>query len=284
MWIVCDSGSTKADWAIIKNDGSREIISTIGFNPFYQDSMFIANELRKEFVHKVEVKDVERVYYYGTGIHDKHRANIVKIGLQEIMPNAGITVEHDLLASARATCKDQPGIACIIGTGSNTCLYDGKRIIDNVNNLGFLAGDEGSGAYIGKKLIQSYFYRELPQDLAVSFEKKYPEGTTAIKDKIYGDNPNVYLASFTRFLSEHKDHFYVQKLLYFSFEELINRHVRKYAGHNEIPIHFVGSIAFYFEEILKICLIEKGMTLGVVIKKPIESLVDFHIKHNMLVE
>ncbi len=284
MWIVCDSGSTKADWAIIKNDGSRETITTIGFNPFYQDSIFIANELRKDFINRVPCHDVERVYYYGTGIHDKHRASIVKVGLEQIMPNAVITVEHDLLASARATCKDQAGIACIIGTGSNTCLYDGKNIVDNVSNLGFLAGDEGSGSYIGRKLIQSYFYRELPQDLVNSFERMHPEGKTAIKDTLYGENANVYLASFTRFLSEHKDHFYVQKLLYDSFEELINRHVRKYAGHTEIPIHFVGSIAFYFEEILRICIVEKGMTLGVVIKKPIDSLVDYHIKHKMLAD
>lgn len=278
MFIIADSGSTKCDWTIVKPDGSTFVVHTMGFNPFYHSAEFIANELKKDFVHNVPIQDIKKIIYYGTGIHDRQRADIVADGLKLVLPNADIIVEHDLLASARATCGDKPGIACIIGTGSNTCLYDGTTITDNVSNLGFMAGDEGSGAHIGKKLIQAYFYRELPEEIAKDFEMQYPEGKTAIKNKIYEGSPNVYLASFTRFLAAHKGNYYVQKMVGEAFDELINRHVRKYKGHNEVPIHFVGSIAHYFQDILRICLIEKGLSLGKVIQRPIDALVDYHIR------
>lgn len=278
MFIIADSGSTKCDWTIVKPDGSTFVVHTMGFNPFYHSAEFIANELKKDFLPHIESEKIQKVIYYGTGIHDKYRADIVKSGLQIVLPNAKeIIVEHDLLASARATCGDFEGIACIIGTGSNTCLYDGNQVLDNVSNLGFLAGDEGSGAHLGKKLIQAYFYRELPEEIRKDFELQYPEGKTAIKNKIYESSPNVYLASFTRFLAAHKSNFFVQKLVGEAFDELINRHVRKYKKHNELPIHFVGSIAHYFQDILRICLVEKGLTLGKVIQRPIDALVEYHI-------
>jgi glucosamine kinase len=279
MIIIADSGSTKADWMVVKDDGSHYIVSTMGFNPFYHDSAFIAAELSKEFVKQVPVNEITKVDYYGTGIHDDERAEIVAAALRSIMPNAVVEVEHDLLASARATCIDQPGIACIIGTGSNTCLYDGQYITDNVSNLGFMAGDEGSGAHLGKKLIQAYFYRELPEEIKADFEAKFPDGQTAIKNRIYEPNPNVYFASFTRFLATWKDHPFIQKLVGDAFGELMDRHVMKYANCKDFPVHFVGSIAHYFQEILDNCLKARGLHLGVIIKKPIDSLLNYHLSH-----
>ena len=278
MIIIADSGSTKADWMVVKEDGTQYIVSTMGFNPFYHDAEFIAAELRKDFVNQVPVNEITHVDYYGTGIHDVQRAEIVAEGLRMVMPNAQVVVEHDLLASARATCIDEPGIACIIGTGSNTCLYDGKNIIDNVSNLGFLAGDEGSGAHLGKKLIQAYFYRELPAEIVADFEAKFPEGKTAIKNKIYEGAANVYLASFTRFLASWKAHPFIQKLVGDAFGELVDRHVLKYEGCEKHPVHFVGSIAHYFQEVLDKTLTDRGLHLGIVIKKPIDSLVKYHLK------
>jgi hypothetical protein len=225
----------------------------------------------------VPCDEIKKVIYYGTGIHDNYRAEIVAIGLRKIMPNAKMHVEHDLLASARATCGDSAGIACIIGTGSNTCLYDGEKVIDNVSNLGFMAGDEGSGSDIGRRLIQAYFYRELPKELKEDFEEKYPEGQTAIKNRLYEPGANVFLASFTRFLSEHKDHYFVQKLVGGAFASLIDRHICKYKGNTDMPIHFVGSIAYYFQDILRIELHVRGMKLGKIIRKPIDSLVEYHL-------
>ncbi len=276
MFIIADSGSTKADWTVVKEDGSTFMVSTMGFNPFYHSSEFIETELRKEFINLVPCQEITKVIYYGTGIHDNYRAEIVANGLRKIMPNAVMDVEHDLLASARATCGNEMGIACIIGTGSNTCLYDGKKVTDNVSNLGFMAGDEGSGSDIGRRLIQAYFYRELPNELKEDFEEKYPEGQTAIKNRLYEPWANVYLASFTRFLSEHKDHYFVQKLVGSAFASLIERHICKYKGNTAVPIHFVGSIAFYFQDILRIELHVRGMKLGKIIRKPIDSLVAYH--------
>jgi glucosamine kinase len=279
MFIIADSGSTKADWTVVKEDGSNFTVSTMGFNPFYHDSDFIENELKKEFVLKVPCTEIKKVMYYGTGIHDNFRAEIVAKALQNIMPNANISVEHDLLASAHATCGSDAGIACIIGTGSNTCLYDGKKVLDNVSNLGFMAGDEGSGSDLGRRLIQAYFYRELPIELKDDFDEKYPEGATSIKNRLYEPGANVFLASFTRFLSEHKDHYYVQKLVGAAFASLIDRHISKYQGNTTLPIHFVGSIAYYFQDVLRIELHIRGMKLGKIIRKPIDALVAFHLSN-----
>ncbi|MBL7813441.1 MAG: hypothetical protein JNL70_00450 [Saprospiraceae bacterium] len=280
MLIIVDSGSTKADWQIINSDGSRELHSTMGFNPFFHDEDRIETELNKQFIHDVDVDKAKWVYFYGAGCSDKMRCDIVKRGLARIFRHTEVLeVEHDLLASARATCGTNAGIACIIGTGSNTCLYDGKDVTDNVSNLGYLLGDEGSGSHLGKLLIRAYFYRELPEDMVQYFHEDFGSDKRAILNKIYGDGPNVYLASYARFFSKHRDHFYIQKLASEAFTELTRRHILKYDGCHNIPIHFVGSVAYHFRDILKTTLEEHDLTLGVVIQKPIDALVDFHLKN-----
>lgn len=279
MLIIVDSGSTKADWQIIHANGSRELHTTMGFNPFFVDENRIESELRKDFTQKVAVKEATQVYFYGAGCSDKMRCDTIKHGLERIFPNAKVTVDHDLLASARAACGSKAGIACIIGTGSNTCLYDGNIIIDNVTNLGYLLGDEGSGSHLGKLLIRAYFYRELPDDVEAMFVAEYGTDKRAFLNEIYGDSPNVYLSSFATFFSKHRDNFYIQKLVAEAFTELIHRHILKYNDCHKLPICFVGSIAHYFADILKICLEEHELQLGTIIKKPIDSLVDFHLKN-----
>ena len=280
MLIIVDSGSTKADWQIIKADGNRELHTTMGFNPFFHDEDRIEAELKKEFVHDVKVDEAKWIYFYGAGCSDKMRCETVKRGLARIFKNAEtIEVLHDLLASARATCGIKPGIACIIGTGSNTCLYDGNDVTDNVSNLGYLLGDEGSGSHLGKLLIRAYFYRELPDDIITHFHEDFGSDKRAILNKIYGEGPNVYLASYARFFSKHRDHFYIQKLASEAFTELIRRHILKYDGCHHVPIHFVGSVAYHFQDILKTTLEEHNLSLGVVIQKPIDALVNFHLKN-----
>lgn len=280
MLIIVDSGSTKADWQIVHKDGRQELHSTMGFNPFFHDEDRIETELKKNFVKEVKVDDAKWVYFYGAGCSDKMRCDIVKRGLQRIFKNTEVLeVEHDLLASARATCGTKPGIACIIGTGSNTCLYDGKEVIDNVSNLGYLLGDEGSGSHLGKLLIRAYFYRELPDDMVTFFHEDFGNDKREILNRIYGEGPNVYLASYARFFSKHRNHFYIQKLASEAFTELTRRHIIKYEGCRHVPIHFVGSVAYHFQDILKTTLEEHDLNLGVVIQKPIDALVDFHLKN-----
>jgi len=282
MIAIVDSGSTKADWRFISPSGDQSSVATMGFNPFFHDSKFISKQLQEDFDDQLDVASIKKVYYYGAGCSDALRCSIVEKGLTEVFPNAYIEVKHDILASARATCRDQPGIACILGTGSNSCEFDGKKITDNVSNLGFLLGDEGSGSHLGKLLVQGYFYREFPEDIKEAFEKVYSFDKRVFLNKIYGNSgANVYLASFAKFMSDHKDHIYIQNLVNKAFSIFIKRHVRKYKNHTKVPIHFIGSVAFHFKDILKMVLDERDLALGIVIKKPIDNLVDFHLEKEM---
>ena len=276
MKVIVDSGSTKADWKFITEESETDM-HTMGFNPNFHNSDQIESELKLSFSGKVDFDQKSDIYFYGSGCWDRKRKVVIEEGLSRVFPNANISVHHDLLGAARATCVDKPGIAAIIGTGSNTCLYDGQEVIDNVTNLGYLCGDEGSGTHLGKKLIRHYFYRELPEKLEKELEFFIDGGQQKVLDTIYsGTPPNVYLASFTRFMSEHMEHPFIQRILYRSFAEFIDRHVRKYQGHMSLPVHFIGSIAYVFQDMLKIVLTERAMHPGVFIKQPIDSLVDYH--------
>lgn len=279
MILIADSGSTKADWKVLGTSGEITNQSTRGFNPFIQDSATIEAGLLEDFDDTLERSKATSVYYYGAGCSDDYRNSIVAVALQKVFPQAKITVNHDLLASARAVCGFEAGVACILGTGSNSCLYDGLEITDNVANMGFLVGDEGSGSHIGKELLRGYFYREMPKSILHDFEKSYPEGHRGILDKIYDNpKPNVYLASFSRFLSNHHGDPYIQHIVYKSFDEFVRRHVLKYEGCQGLKIHFVGSVAYYFKDILEIVLSSYSLEIGNIIKKPIDRLVEFHQK------
>ncbi len=278
MHIVCDCGSTKADWLIAGEGRDRTLENTVGFSPFFYSTEDIAKILREQLAPKIDVHKVQHIWFYGTGIHDEHRAAIVREAFRAVIPNAEVDVWHDLLGSARATCGREAGIACILGTGSNSCYYDGNRIVDNVPSLGWLLGDEGSGTHLGKALLKAAFYRELPRDLEDAFLKAYPEGLHVIKDKVYEKGGNSYLASFTAFLGEHKEHSFVKDLVRDCLAEFIDRHVVKYSGYRKLPIHFVGSIAYHFEGALRSTMTERGMHLGNVVRKPIFTLADYHLK------
>ncbi len=282
MIVIADGGSTKADWRIVLNGSTQQVSSTIGFNPFFFTPKAIEEELNRTFVNEFPATEATKVYFYGAGCSDAYRCSIIEEGLQPIFPNAKVIVDHDLMAAARATCGGKPGVACILGTGSNSCNFDGEKITDHITNLGHLLGDEGSGSYLGKMLIRGYFYREFPDDIKKEFEEKYPFEQRELINRIYDYNTsNVFLASFAKFLSDHKDHIYIQQLVNKAFSEFIDRHVRKYKNHNALPIHFVGSIAFHFKEILNLVLQQRNLQLGMVIKKPIDHLVEYHINFEL---
>lgn len=283
MIFIADGGSTKADWRIIDKQGKESNANTIGFNPFFYKTEEIVAELNKTFSKELPVKEATKVFFYGSGCSDAYRCSIVSDALEQIFPNAKVVVDHDLLASAHATCGDNPGIACILGTGSNSCLYDGVKVTDNVTNLGYLLGDEGSGSNLGKMLLRGYFYREFPLEIKRKFEARYKLSKRDFLNRIYEQpNANVYLASFARFLSDNKEHIYIQRLVHRAFSEFIDRHVRKYQGHNELSVHFVGSVAYYFREVLELVFAERNLKLGTVIKKPIDNLVKYHVNHEKI--
>ena len=277
MIVVTDSGSTKADWIFADQNGYEELFRTRGLNPFFHPADIIESVLQAELAPQADLSQVDTVYYYGAGCSDDKRVDIMSQGLQRIFTHASIHVEHDLLAAARATCGTDIGIACILGTGSNSCLYDGQRILDNVPSMGFLVGDEGSGCHLGKYLVRAYFYREMPKEVEGLFRDEVASDKTVILDHIYGQKPNVYLASLAEFMTRHLDQPFIRELAMKSFREFIRRHVMKYDGHHHYPIHFVGSIAFHFRELLHEALREFGLQEGEVIRKPIQNLVSYHL-------
>ncbi|MCY7327584.1 MAG: hypothetical protein LH618_03450 [Saprospiraceae bacterium] len=277
MTIIADCGSTKCDWLLTRGGRDQQLENTVGFSPFFHTTAEIAEILTTQLLPKVKAAEVTAVFFYGTGVHDEHRAGIVAAAIRGVFPNAKVEVEHDLLAAARATCGHNPGIACILGTGSNSCYYDGTQILDNVPSLGWLLGDEGSGTHLGKALLRAKFYRELPADLNLAFDEAHPEGQDAIKDKVYEKGANSYLATFTRFLGDNLSHPFIQYLVAGCLNQFLDRHVLKYSGHKQVPVHFVGSIAHHFREVLAKSMDERHLKLGIVVRKPIYPLADYHV-------
>lgn len=276
MTIIADCGSTKCDWLLVKGERDHQLENTVGFSPFFHTTEEIKSILDTQLLPRVQAEDVTEVYFYGTGVHDEHRAEIVAAAIRAVFPKAKVEVEHDLLAAARATCGHSAGVACILGTGSNSCYYDGKTILDNVPSLGWLLGDEGSGTHLGKALLRAKFYRELPADLNAAFDVAYPEGMDAIKDRVYEKGANAYLATFTRFLGDHIKHPFVQDLVATSLGEFLDRQAGKYSGVQYVPVHFVGSIAHHFQDILVRCMEDRKLKPGVIVRKPIYPLADYH--------
>lgn len=277
MIIIADCGSTKCDWLLTSGGRDQRLENTVGFSPFFHTTVEIKEILVTQLLPLLDADEVGEIYFYGTGVHDEHRAGIIEEALKAVFPKAKVEVEHDLLAAARATCGHSAGIACILGTGSNSCYFDGVRIMDNVPSLGWLLGDEGSGTHLGKSLLRAMFYRELPSDLHAAFNEAHPEGLDTIKDKVYEKGANSYLASFTRFLGDHLQHPYVKNLVADSLNQFLDSHVVKYQGYQQVPVHFVGSIAHHFQEILLKCMEERRLKLGVIVRKPIYPLADYHV-------
>ena len=279
MLIIADGGATKADWVVVKDNGEQQSISTTGFNPNYVSSERISEIIRLELAGKLPFEISGDVYYYGTGCWDPGRKQIVAEAIERELPKANIHASHDLLAAARATCGHQPGIACILGTGSNSVLFDGVKEVDNVTNLGFLLGDEGSGAQIGKMFVQAYFYREMPAELHPIIEQVCPNGRKDILDKVYsGGIPAAYLASFAQLFTGYQDHPFVRSTVKKSFTEFLTRHVCKYKNHKQLTVNFVGSVGFHYQGILTEALHELSLHGGVFVKKPIGNLVKYHLE------
>ena len=277
MLLIADASSTKADWAWVAKDGEASYAHTKGFNPVVHPKALLETEIELLATELLPGLQPSEVHYYGAGCWDYTRKVPIKEALAQVYPQAEIVVMHDLLGAARAACGDEPGIACILGTGSNTCLYDGRDVIDNVTNLGFMLGDEGSGSHLGKEFLRAYFYRELDQDLHDAFEVYAKVDKGDILNNIYGtDIPNTYLASFTRFMGQHLDHPLIQKIIFESFGQFLDRHVRKYQGHLNVPVHYIGSIAYHFRTILQAAMAERNLRMGSFVHKPIEALAGYH--------
>jgi len=278
MFLIADSGSTKTDWKLVGKSVEFSF-QTMGINPFYMKDKEIENELNNVVVPKLkEIPD--KVFFYGAGIISEQKDRIEKI-LSNSFQNADIEAASDLLAAARALCGKQKGIACIMGTGTNSCLYDGEKIIDNIPPLGFIQGDEGSGAVLGKKLITMYLKRELPKNIADAFNKEYSLNVIDILKKVYKEPfPNRFLANFTKFINQHISNEVIYQMVYNSFNEFFIRNVFKYSDYQKLNIHFVGSVSFYFKDILIKVANQHKLKIGNIIRNPIDNLMKYHLANN----
>ena len=276
MIVIADMGSTKTDWSFAEGSTVIKNIETRGFNPYFYSTEQIINLLREDFKGQ-DLSGVDHLYFYGAGCSNEEKCKTVEDAIQVHFPNSVIEVDHDLLASARALCGNTPGIACILGTGSNTCMYDGTYVIANNPSLGFLLGDEGSGSHMGKELIKCYFYNELPKEISQKLERTYDISKEMLLDDIYAhDSPNSFLASFAKFLIDNRENNVIKQIIVDSFDEFFRRHIHKYDSYQKIPVNFIGSIAYYFKDILQEVSKKHGATIGLVVKTPIGKLIDFH--------
>ncbi|MEK0421671.1 MAG: hypothetical protein RLZZ161_1522 [Bacteroidota bacterium] len=278
MIIVAESGSTKCDWLISKQGGDVLETHTMGFNPFFHQPDEILTHLRGNQDLSQVAARASAVYFYGAGCSSADRNEVILSALTKFFVNAHCEVNHDLNASAFATWDGRPAITCIIGTGSNSCYYDGYKVSEQVPALGYILGDEGSGSYFGKTIVADYLYKRLPAELQTAFYEQYKLQKEEIFHQVYNTNKaNVFLASFMRFIVPHKDHPYMKALVYEGLSRFAEIHICCFPNYREVPVHFVGSVAFYFTEILQKVSAEKGFTLGKIDKNPGMSLLKYHL-------
>lgn len=275
MILIADSGSTSTNWVLVEHGKSIQSLFTPGINPFYQTPEEIAGEIATLTLN-VKPSSVKAIYFYGAGcVADK--IEMVKHAIAQSFTQSQIYVESDLVAAARGLLQHEAGIACILGTGSNSCFYDGKNIVSNVSPLGFILGDEGSGAVLGKKFIADCLKNQLPEELKNKFLATFGLTANDIINHVYRKPfPNRYLAQFTPFLAENMAEPAIYNLIFDSFTDFFVRNVMQYPNFEEYPVSFVGSIAFYFKDILEVVAFELGITLGEIKQSPLEGLVVFH--------
>lgn len=276
MKVIADSGSTKTHWRIISSDGSSESLDSVGLNPFFIEAKDLV-EVMEHCFHLQELKDIEEVYFYGAGCAGKEKCDFMKEVLSKVFFRANIHVHSDLLASAHALFGDQPGVACILGTGSNAAVYNGQVLEEKINSLGYILGDEGSGSYIGKQLLLAYFRQEMPSNIRKDFQDSYQISRQSTMDNIYRKPfPNRYLASFAPFASKHNKTDFIRDLIKKSFSHFVDYQLSTLHFDSTMEVGFVGSVSFYFKDILKEVLAERGYIMGNVLKEPIAKLMQFY--------
>ena len=275
--LIADSGSTKTQWCLLTGN-KKKMIATQGISPYFLNDASLAKILTEELLPKTGKIDIDEIFYYGTGCSNITNISLVKRGLKKLYKTAKINVEHDLLGAAKALCKHEKGIACILGTGSNSCFYNGKKVVKNSLGLGFILGDEGSGTHLGKKVLQYYLYNTFDADLMDKFKQKYPQTNAEILDNVYKTAlPNRYLAGFVSFLIENRGHFMIENIIEDSLNDFFFNHIYKYRESWTLPINFVGSVAFGFKDILAEMCKGYELKLGNVIKSPMDGLINYHL-------
>lgn len=279
MILIADSGSTKTDWCLVENGKSILRFQTKGTNPFFQTEEEIHKEIETGLLPELRGMEPSTIHFYGAGCAFPEKNEIIRRAVSRHLP-VPVEVGSDLLAAARALCGNQPGIACILGTGSNSCQYDGKEIVKNVSPLGFILGDEGSGAVLGKLLIGDVLKGQLPPTLKELFFSQYDLTPALIMDRVYRQPfPNRFLAGFSPFILEHLDEPAIWELATRSFLAFFTRNVKQY-DYYDLPVHLVGSVAWHYQAVLKDIAFELGIRLGVIVQSPMEGMITYHSEYS----
>jgi len=276
--LIADSGSTKCEWCFLSN-GRKQIIETQGASPYFLNEIQLVEMMRKELLPALKNKIPAEIYFYGTGCAAAANRAMVKRALKKVFPQAGVEVEHDLMGAARALCGMKKGIVVILGTGSNSGYYNGKKIVRNSPGLGYVLGDEGSGAYLGKKVLQYYLYKTFDPEIHDKFHRKYGIQAADILDAVYKKPlPNRYIAGFTLFLVENRGHYMIENIIEDGLWDFFSVHLAHYPESAKMPVYFTGSVAFGFQDILKELCKTFGWQAGKFLARPMEGLIAYHKK------
>ena len=278
MILIADSGSTKTDWCVVENGQPIQQISTKGINPFFQSEEEISNEIATSLLPQLKTNALDAVYFYGAGCGFPDKISMVHRAItKHLQIKREVEVNTDMLAVAHGLCQHEAGIACIMGTGSNSCYYDGKQIVSNVSPLGFILGDEGSGAVLGKLLVGDILKNQMTPELKEKFLKQFGLTPADIIDHVYRKPfPNRFLASLSPFLAQNIDEPCIHALVLGSFKSFLKRNVMQYENFRNSKVHFIGSVAFYYKTILAEAAQEMNIQLGTIIKSPMEGLIKYH--------
>jgi len=278
MILIADSGSTKTDWCFCNSNNATTQIKTVGFNPNYYPLSILETLANQAIPTNIENTDISEVFFYGSGCSGKTNIKNVENELQKVFPNAKIEVNHDLLGAARALCGKEAGIACIMGTGSNACYYDGEKIVENIPSLGWIFSDHGGGTHIGKSFIEQWLRKKCPQEIEIAFEKKYDLNFEAVMSNLYQKGvPNKFFSQFSIFVNEQIEHPFVRKIVEDSFNLFFQYNIEPYNLKEKVPIYCTGSIAVAFEEILYKSASDNGFLIKNISKNPADGLIKYHL-------
>lgn len=279
MIIIADGGSTKTNWCLLDDAGKKIYFNTEGYNPYFVGTDYILSSMKKGLPQDLPYSKITEVNYYGAGVHNADKADIVIKAMEQIFPEAAIHVGHDLIAAARALLGDKPGFAAILGTGTNTCLYDGKDIIQNISSAAYILGDEGSGCYIGKKLLTDYIRGYMPEDVRAVFWDTYKITPDEVMDNVYTKPlANRFCASFSKFVYDCSVNIsYSRGIVVNAFDDFFRNLVTRYPDYQKYSFNCIGSVGYNFRNVLEDKAREYGMPFGRIVRSPIDDLVQYHI-------
>ncbi len=278
MILIADSGSTKTSWVLIDGKKVIQTIDTIGYNPYYFKDNELLLTIKAELLPIIKEYKVNRIFFYGSGCSSKENCSIVSNSLSQLFPNSIIEVQHDLYGAALALLNNNEGIACILGTGSNSCYWDGKNIISNVPSVGYLLGDEGSGNYIGMKILKGILEEKAPADIIRKFYTYYNTTFEDVLNRIYNEGePTRFISEVGKFAGANINYSWIFSAIKQSFIDFIENQLMMYNNYQSLPVSFTGSIAYHFKNILLEACKETGIKVGIILKNPIDGLVRYHL-------